>query len=203
MKDQTGCPQRAYATFGLALATLAEPHWSALTTLPLRRFRLLEVEAGHGLTSAPLRIDERILHYLAGQNVLDPRLQSLIQASPFPEWIAEDHKAVAAQAVRVFEATPKTVPSSIFAATTRRARKTPPPWRPTRPVGSCSLCGWKTFRQSGQTWEQLTLLWQREALLLPGAMLIQCAPGGITASARPWRRGCRAWWFWPAGSPSI
>ena len=36
----------------------------------------------------------------------------------------------------------------------------------------------------GPDLEQLTLLWQREALLLPGAMLIQCAPGGITASAR-------------------
>src|SRR6202030_3140496 len=91
--EARGNPQRPHVTFGLALGALREPHWSALTpSRPLRRFRLLEVESGHGLTSAPLRIDERILHYLAGGNILDSRLQSLIQASPFPEWIAADHK---------------------------------------------------------------------------------------------------------------
>ena len=33
---------------------------------PLRRWRLLEVGAGETLAAAPLRIDERVLHYLAG-----------------------------------------------------------------------------------------------------------------------------------------
>jgi predicted nucleic acid-binding protein len=32
--------------------------------------------------------------------------------------------------------------------------------------------------------DQVALLWQREALLLPGALLIQCGSGGLTASAR-------------------
>ncbi len=42
--EAQGYPQRVYATFGLAMAMLAEPHWSALTpSRPLRRFRLLEV----------------------------------------------------------------------------------------------------------------------------------------------------------------
>jgi hypothetical protein len=84
--EAQGYPQRAYATFGLALAALREPHWSALTPdRPLRRFRLVEVDKGHGLSTAPLRIDERILHYLAGLNALDARLKALIEASPFPE----------------------------------------------------------------------------------------------------------------------
>ena len=38
-------------TFGLALAALAEPHWSALAPVrPLRRWRLIEVDDGAGLT---------------------------------------------------------------------------------------------------------------------------------------------------------
>ncbi len=66
-RQAQGHPTRSNVTFGLAMATLSDPHWSALTPAgPLRRFRLVELEAGHGLTSAPLRIDERILHYLAG-----------------------------------------------------------------------------------------------------------------------------------------
>jgi hypothetical protein len=181
--EARGHPQRAYATFGLALAALSEPHWSALTpSRPLRRFRLLEVEAGQGLTSAPLRIDERVLHYLAGVNLLDPRLQSLIQAGPFPEWIAEDHKAVAAQAVRVLEAEDR--PILHFCGDDPQGQE-----------DAAALAVHETGRQlftvrvedlpaAGPDLDQINLLWQREALLLPGALLIQCAPGGITASAR-------------------
>ena len=121
-----GYPQRTYATFGLAPAALAEPHWSALTpSRPLRRFRLVEVEPGHGLTTAPLRIDERILHYLAGVNAPDPRLHSMIQLSPFPDWVAEEHQIVSApgSAVLLPIGPRKILPSSTFAATTPTARK--------------------------------------------------------------------------------
>ncbi len=62
-----GSPQKTYATFGLAMAFLPDSHWDAITpSRPLRRFRMLEVQRGSTLTSAPLRVDERILHYLAG-----------------------------------------------------------------------------------------------------------------------------------------
>jgi hypothetical protein len=78
-----GRAEKSYATFGMTLAILPDPHWSALTpSRPLRHYRLVEVGTGPGLTSAPLRIDERILHFLAGINMLDPRLEPLIQASP-------------------------------------------------------------------------------------------------------------------------
>src|SRR5262249_53956276 len=60
-----GNSQRAYPTFSLTLAALPEAHWSALTpAAPLRHWRLIEVGAGEALTASPLRIDERVLHYL-------------------------------------------------------------------------------------------------------------------------------------------
>ena len=66
------------ATFALALGALDEPHWSALTLArPLRRWRLIEIEPNQALTTATLRIDERVLHFLAGINLLDARLQPL------------------------------------------------------------------------------------------------------------------------------
>ncbi|MEU1973418.1 ATP-binding protein [Microbacterium sp. NPDC019599] len=59
-------------TFALALAKLPGAHWSALTpAAPLRRWDLVEVGGGRGLTEAPLRIGERVLHYLAGIHYLD------------------------------------------------------------------------------------------------------------------------------------
>jgi hypothetical protein len=183
--EAQGHPQRAYATFGLAMATLPEPHWSALPpNRPLRRFRLVDLETNHGLTTAPLRIDERILHYLAGVNVLDQRLQSLVQASPFPEWIAEEHKAVAAQAIRFFESDSQNPPVLHLCGDDPQGQE-----------DAASLAAQNVGRQlytvrvedlpaPGADLDQVALLWQREALLLPGALLIQCGSGGLTASAR-------------------
>jgi hypothetical protein len=71
-----GDNRRGYATFSLALAALPHAHWNALTpSAPLRRWRLIEVVQGaEPLLQSQLRIDERILHYLAGVSYLDDRL---------------------------------------------------------------------------------------------------------------------------------
>jgi hypothetical protein len=71
---------RRQPTFSLALAALPEPHWSALTPgAPLRHWRLIEVGSGDGLTASPLRIDERVLHFLAGVETVDDRLSGLVK----------------------------------------------------------------------------------------------------------------------------
>lgn len=68
------------ATFGLALSMLPNPHWSALApTAALRRWKLVELANDQGLTSSALRIDERLLHFLAGITYAEPRLQSLVE----------------------------------------------------------------------------------------------------------------------------
>ena len=67
-------------TFGFALATLPEPHWTALLpAAPLRRWRLVEAAPGDTLAARRLRIDERILHQLTGVSYLDPDLQQLLE----------------------------------------------------------------------------------------------------------------------------
>ncbi len=69
-----------YATFGLALAALPDPHWSVLSPAhPLRYWRLVELKDGPGLSQNPLRIDERILHFLTGLDAPDERLQGVIE----------------------------------------------------------------------------------------------------------------------------
>jgi hypothetical protein len=70
----------ASPTFGLALAALPGAHWSAVgPDGPLRYWRLIDVGAGGLLLTSPLHIDERILHYIAGLNCRDERLESLLQ----------------------------------------------------------------------------------------------------------------------------
>ncbi|WP_129793268.1 ATP-binding protein [Sphingosinicella sp. CPCC 101087] len=54
-------------TAQVAFATLAEPHWSALSPdQSLRRWRLIEVQQGRPLIQAPLRVDPALLHWLTG-----------------------------------------------------------------------------------------------------------------------------------------
>ena len=94
-----GNQNSTYPTFGLALAFLPDAHWSALTpSSPLRHFRLIEL---HSLpqtlvTSSPLHIEERVLHYLVGISYLERVLQGIVRAVRvhFP-FIVASHKLLA------------------------------------------------------------------------------------------------------------
>jgi ATPase family protein associated with various cellular activities (AAA)/winged helix domain-containing protein len=93
-----GDPARAYPTFSLALAALDDPHWSAVTPAgPLRRWRLIELNPPSGvpLTLSPLRLDERILHYLAGVQHLDERLADLLTHVYPEDELVPSHQALA------------------------------------------------------------------------------------------------------------
>ena len=93
--------QRAFPTFSLALAALPQAHWGALKPdAPLRYWRLIEFTVSGGsssapLTTRPLRIDERVLHYLAGVQHLDERLASLLEPLSFAQELMPGHRAIA------------------------------------------------------------------------------------------------------------
>jgi len=94
LKDQ----RSALPKFSLALAAFADAHWSALLPeRPLRHWRLVEVMAGDALTTSPLRIDECVLHYLAGLYSLDERLRGLTEAIPSTSDLTPSQQTVAAQ----------------------------------------------------------------------------------------------------------
>jgi len=86
-------------TFSMALGVFREAHWSALSpSRPLRYWRLLEIVASDALTTSPLRIDERILHYLAGVEATDERLRPLLRAVAPPQQLPPSHRAIAQEA---------------------------------------------------------------------------------------------------------
>jgi hypothetical protein len=90
-----GDPARRFPTFGLALAALPGAHWSSLSPdAPLRRWRLLEPAPTHPaepLATTPLRIDERVLHFLCGVSASEPRLRGLLDTVPIPEELSSSH----------------------------------------------------------------------------------------------------------------
>jgi ATPase family associated with various cellular activities (AAA) len=180
-----GRPQQAYVTFGLALAALREPHWSALTPgRPLRRFRLVEVGTAAGLTRAPVRVDERILHYLAGINALDPRLDSVVRMSAYPDWIAEEHQALAAQAVELLKIAGEQPPVFHLCGDDPLGQEDIACLASQSLERNLWILPIEELQAAGHDCDQLAVLWEREALLLPGALLIECGSAGLTPIAR-------------------
>jgi hypothetical protein len=184
--EAQGHSQRQYATFGLAMAIFPDAQWSALLpTRPLRRFRLVDVlSANQGLTGAPLRIDERILHYLAGLNVPDVRLEALIEARPAADWIAADHEAAAMQAVRVLESYAEARPLLHLCGDDAHGQEDHAAAAARRTGRQLYVVRGAALPAPGPDLEQFAVLWQREALLVPAALLIQCAPDGYGPAAR-------------------
>ena len=89
--------------FSLALAALEGAHWSALLPgRPLRFWHLIEVLPGDVLTACPLKIDERILHYLAGTYSLDERVRSLTDSVATATKLPETHDTLALQVAKAW-----------------------------------------------------------------------------------------------------
>jgi hypothetical protein len=170
-------PQQTYPTFGLALSILRTPHWSALLpSAPLRRWRLIEVERGGVLTHSPLRIDERILHYLVGVQYLDERLAGLVEPVRESSHLVKSHQHLAKQLADTlsFTAGSSRLPVVQLCGddiTSKRAIA----------KATCQMLGLNLHLLSADSLprsindlNQLLQLWEREALLSNSALLLDC-----------------------------
>ncbi len=96
----TNDPKQNYPTFSLAMSVLEHPNWSALSpAAPLRRWQLVEIGAGNALTASPLRINERILHYVMGEQDLDERLLHLLEPLVTDAVTIDSHQQIVDQAI--------------------------------------------------------------------------------------------------------
>lgn len=181
----SGDPGRPYPTFGLALAILDAPYWSALAPVaPLRRWRLVEVvNAGTDpLVTARLRIDERVLHHLAGLDYLDERLAALIKLVTFAGKPEPGHAAIAKEIAARLHATRG--PIAIQLCGDDRASKR------LVAAAACSGIGGSLYElgaddipTSAFERETLARLWEREAALSAAVLLLETTGGEVTGRA--------------------
>ena len=95
--------ERNHPTFRVALDALPGAHWSALSPDgSLRRWRLVELGAGNALVSSPLRLAERVLHFLFGVDHLDERLTGLLEPIAAEGEPAPSHRALAERLAAVW-----------------------------------------------------------------------------------------------------
>jgi len=161
--------------FSLAMAAFNDAHWSALLpTRPLRYWRLVEAGAGSTLTTSPLRIDERILHYLAGIASLDERVRSLTRPAPTGGQLAASQRETAAQVAACWAESGRDseLPVLELCGGDRSSRQA-------IAAAACELLGLgmrvlqdSVVPSASDELELLARLWEREARLGPVVLLV-------------------------------
>jgi hypothetical protein len=170
-------PQRTQPTFSLALSSLPEAHWSALTpSRPLRRWRLVEIGNGETLATSPLRIQERVLHYLAGVECLDERLQALVRPVPEPGTLAPSHLVLARQIAAAWSRAQGESGLPIV-----QLCGSPTPSKKDIAAAAAAMIGLRLhwlaawmLPSGGSEMENLLRQWEREAVLNSSALLLDC-----------------------------
>jgi hypothetical protein len=180
--------QRGLVTFSLAMSTLCEPHWSALSaSAPLRRYRLLTLEPDRGLTSAGLQIDERVLNYLAGVNRLDALLDEMLFAKAPPEWLDEDHFQLASKLQLDFDRDYEdgvVRPVLHLCGDDALGQESVASFLAHRNGRHLFILRHEDTPATGAELERFIHLWMRERLLLPAFLLLQWGHESPSAQAR-------------------
>ena len=172
-----GDTTRPWVTFGLALAALESPHWSALTPQrPLRRWRLIEIDTHAGLAAGRLRIDERVLHFLVGINELDGRLAHLLRRALAMPHQAGSHAAATQAAIAALNAEQESsttrMPVIVLEGDDPAAQEDIAT-RCADALGlSCLAIQAEDIPLTAEERAALLTLWQREATLLGAALLV-------------------------------
>ncbi|HEV2237670.1 MAG TPA: ATP-binding protein [Ktedonobacterales bacterium] len=172
-----GDSRRAYATFSLGLAALPGAHWSALTpAAPLRRWRLVDMRPGEALTTCPLRIDERILHYLLGVSYLDERLRGLVHPATSSGDLPPSHGALARRIAGLWAPADVGAPSSLIQLCGGEVLE-----RRDIAASACAVLDLPLSTMNAANIpatvaerEALIDLWERELILSGGALLLEC-----------------------------
>ena len=168
---------KAYPTFSLALAALPQSYWSAIAPdAPLRHWRLIEVDTGGVLTLNPLRIDERVLHYLAGTQHLDGRLVGLVQPVRGTGELVPSHRTLAERMAHVWSqaATSGNLPIVQLCGDEPTAKRA-------IAESACNAFGLSLYKMAAHAiptnpveLEAFLRLWEREVVLSGCALLLEC-----------------------------
>jgi hypothetical protein len=164
-----------WPTFSLAFAVLEEPSWDALSpTRPLRYWQAIEIDqrAHQPITGAPLRADERILHYVKGLNAIDQRVAGLLSLVEPSGTLPPSQQALANDIAERWERVEGQAPVAVLVGPDEGAQR--------QVAGAAAqLLARRLYRLSAAALptdqterDRIARLWQREAALLPVALYV-------------------------------
>jgi ATPase family protein associated with various cellular activities (AAA)/winged helix domain-containing protein len=161
-------------TFGLALAALPGAHWSALAPNgPLRRVPLITLGPGPALTTGPLRIEERILHYLVGIDAVDERL------TPFVDRLSErplvgSHGSIASRIVSLWQSANSTPPVALLTGRDASDKRAIAAISASHTGAIAYGVRSAALPRDARDMDTIATLWAREAVLSRSVLLVEC-----------------------------
>jgi AAA+ superfamily predicted ATPase len=171
-----GVSTRSYPTFSLSLAAFPSAHWSALNpAAPLRHWRLIEVvhQPGAPLTISPLRIDERVLHFLTGLQYLDERLAGLLLPMEPAEDLVPSHAALASLIAATWSRSERRVPAIHLSGPDEITKRN-------IAAAGCAEAGLQVYAlaadqipANASELDGLMRLWERESALTSSALYLE------------------------------
>jgi hypothetical protein len=187
---------RFLPTLNLALTTLPEAHWSALSpSRALRRWQLIDILPSDTLIASAFRPNERILHFLAGVSGIDERLHHLVRPVSPPDALPLSYADLASQVAAVW------TDASRHSAASSMAPQLPlielcgaePDANRAIATGAAAALNLRLYALSPRNLPQtssaetdlLLRLWEREAVLSGTALLLESEdlPTADTTSA--------------------
>ncbi len=173
-------------TFGLAMSVLAQPDWAAaLPERPLRRWQLLHLDDERYALRSPLRVDERILHILAGYDAAASPLSGLATLVEPSEHLVDSHARIADHLAHAWSAAPDLAAEPIL-------HLYGPDPRALRSVAAlaCHRVGRALMRVRSNDipanraeLDSFLRQWEREAVFSNTALLVECEPEATQESA--------------------
>lgn len=183
----SGESSRGVPTFSLALSALPDPHWSALSpTAPLRYWRLIEVREGTALTLSPLRIDERILHYLAGVQHPDERLMGIIEPLQKTGDLIPSHRKVVDRIGSIWSQSPRAsaLPVVQLCGDEVASKRDIAAVACVKMGMNLSVISAHVIPSNAAELASLIRLWEREAVLSSSALFVDCDRFDATDAGR-------------------
>lgn len=172
-----GDSRRTYATFSLALAAFPGAHWNALTPASaLRRWRLVDIaRRSEGLLNSQLSIDERVLHYLAGISYLDDRLKGLVEPISPRRQLPPSHQQLASRVAEFWASHTDSSnwPAVLLCGSDQGAKRGIAGAAVAIMGLNLHVISAADIPASVSEREALARLWEREALLLGSALLVE------------------------------
>jgi hypothetical protein len=193
-----GDPRMNYPTFSLSLSLFPNADWRAFAPpSALRRWRLIEVASIERVTASPIKIDERILHYLCGVSYLDERLQGLIEAGNVRRDLAASQRASLITIANAWSVNEDagSIPVILLSGNDPNGKRSVV-------AAACSAFGLQlhTMRSAdlpanSAEREAFARLWEREALLSDCALLIEDESANESTSLIPFLETTQAFLF--------
>jgi AAA+ superfamily predicted ATPase len=162
-------------TYSLALSAIPDAHWSSLSpNAPLRYWRLVEMIPNQLLSKTPIKIDEQILHYLAGVHHPDTRLEGIVEPVFSNTELVPSHLALASRILQEFtdRSQDEPVPIVLLSGENKPDKESIGAWL-------CREMGLYPYTlnlfaipSSTRDIQDLTRLWNREAALKSYALLL-------------------------------